>query len=122
MRRPGNPAAECSDRWILRPPHSTTLERGVSETIKRDYVVAGLETSRVSLARSWNEIALIGAPVGAGAGTAGCVMGPAALRIVNLRETLAALGHQVVDRGDVRVADVGGASVQNLRARNLREI
>ena len=26
-------------------------------------------------ARRWNEIALIGAPVGAGAGTAGCVMG-----------------------------------------------
>jgi arginase len=79
----------------------------------------------VNLARSWKEIALIGAPVGAGAGTAGCVMGPAALRTVNLRETLAALGHTVVDRGDVRVrTDMGdkGARPPNLRARNLPEI
>ncbi|HEY3719840.1 MAG TPA: arginase family protein, partial [Roseiarcus sp.] len=80
----------------------------------------------MNLARNWKEIALIGAPVGAGgASTAGCVMGPAALRTVNLRETLAALGHTVVDRGDVRVrTGMGdeGAQPPNLRARNLPEI
>jgi arginase len=79
----------------------------------------------VSLTRSWNEIALIGAPIGAGAGTAGCGMGPAALRIVNLRETLAALGHAVVDRGDVSVKPASpdlGVQPPNTRARHFPEI
>ena len=53
------------------------------------------------------EIALIGAPVGAGAGAAGCVMGPAALRTVDIAGTLRSLGHKVVDRGDV-VVKAGG--------------
>ena len=79
----------------------------------------------MSQAQNWNEIAVIGAPVDAGAGTPGCAIGPAALRIVKLRETLAALGHTVVDRGDVRVetktGTPGGASA-NPRARNLPEI
>jgi arginase len=74
---------------------------------------------------SWKEIALIGAPVGAGAGAAGCVMGPAALRTVNLRETLAALGHRVVDRGDVGVGPAipdPDDQPANCRARRLPEI
>jgi arginase len=52
-------------------------------------------------------------------------MGPAALRIVKLRETLAALGHTVVDRGDVCVAtDKGIRSGEpaNPRTRNLAEV
>ena len=67
------------------------------------------------------EIALIGAPIGAGAGTAGCVMGPAALRTVDIAGTLRALGHKVVDRGDVVVeaADNAGAPAN---ARNFAEI
>jgi len=79
----------------------------------------------VNQKRSWKEIALIGAPVGAGAGTAGCVMGPAALRTVNLRETLAALGHSVLDRGDVGVGLAipdPGDQPANRRARRLPEI
>lgn len=73
----------------------------------------------------WNEIALIGAPVGAGAGTAGCVMGPAALRTVNLAQSLADLGCEVVDRGDVVTAPYVGDQAPapaNSRARNLPEI
>jgi arginase len=73
----------------------------------------------------WSEIALIGAPIGAGAGTAGCAMGPAALRTVNLAATLAELGHRIVDRGDVGVTSgVGdrGAPPANPRARNLPEV
>jgi arginase len=46
-------------------------------------------------------IVLIGAPVDAGAGHAGGVMGPAALRVAGLMQTLAELGHQVRDAGDV---------------------
>jgi len=76
-------------------------------------------------ARRWNEIALIGAPIGAGAGTAGCAMGPAALRTVNLVATLTDLGHKVVDRGDVgaqgALAD-RGVQPAGARARNLPEV
>src|SRR5271169_1526179 len=65
------------------------------------------------------EIALIGAPVGVGAGAAGCIMGPAALRTVGIAGTLEALGHKVIDRGDVSVK-VAGAAPAN--ARNFPEI
>ena len=67
------------------------------------------------------EIALIGAPVGAGAGAAGCIMGPAALRTVDIAGTLRALGHKVVDRGDVLVkpgSDAGAPA----NARSFPEI
>ena len=46
-------------------------------------------------------IELIGAPVEAGAGRRGCVMGSDALRVAGIGETLASLGYAVVDRGNV---------------------
>ena len=48
------------------------------------------------------QIALIGAPLDLGAGRRGVDMGPSALRIAGLGPRLAALGHEVDDRGDVR--------------------
>ncbi len=74
---------------------------------------------------NWNQIALIGAPIGAGAGIAGCAMGPAALRTVDLAGALVELGHKVVDRGDVNVrSGVVGSDVASAcpRARNFAEI
>jgi arginase len=68
------------------------------------------------------EITLIGAPVGAGAGAAGCVMGPAALRTVDIAGTLEALGHKVVDRGDVSVNALSGAGTAPANARNFPQI
>jgi arginase len=53
------------------------------------------------LSRPGLPIVLIGAPVQEGAGTAGAIMGPAALRTARLGPTLADLGHQVEDRGDL---------------------
>ncbi len=44
---------------------------------------------------------LIGAPVDSGQRRPGCLMGPAALRVAGIAETLASLGHQVEDRGDL---------------------
>jgi arginase len=49
---------------------------------------------------------LIGAPVEAGAGRAGCRMGPAALRIAGLAQALGELGVAVRDRGDLDPAPV----------------
>ncbi|MDI7862503.1 arginase [Rhizobiaceae bacterium n13] len=49
-------------------------------------------------------ITLIGVPLEEGSGRKGCAMGPAALRIAGIHETLAELGHTVVDSGDLRPA------------------
>lgn len=49
-------------------------------------------------------ITLIGVPLEEGSGRRGCAMGPAALRIAGVHETLADLGHKVVDSGDLRPA------------------
>ena len=46
-------------------------------------------------------ICLIGVPVEDGAKTAGCAMGPAALRVAGLDKSLADLGHPVHDLGDL---------------------
>ena len=46
-------------------------------------------------------ITVIGAPIEAGASVAGCAMGPAMLRTAGIVRTLAELGHDVVDLGDL---------------------
>ncbi|WP_113893602.1 arginase [Roseiarcus fermentans] len=46
-------------------------------------------------------ITLLGAPIEAGAGVAGCAMGPAMLRTAGIVRTLKDLGHDVVDLGDL---------------------
>ena len=46
---------------------------------------------------------LIGAPIETGASQRGCTMGPAALRTAGLAETLAGLGYEVRDEGDLAI-------------------
>ena len=67
------------------------------------------------------QIALVGAPVEAGAGRRGCLMGPAAYRTAGLQEELEALGLVVEDHGDVvpdQALDVPDTDpkLKNLRA------
>lgn len=52
-------------------------------------------------------IELLGLATDAGAATRGATMGPEALRIAGLIETLQSLGHSVTDRGDVRPEESG---------------
>ncbi len=47
------------------------------------------------------QVSLIGAPTDIGAGMRGASMGPEALRVARLRDTLESLGVEVVDRGDL---------------------
>jgi arginase len=49
-------------------------------------------------------ISILGVPVEAGAGVPGCAMGPAMLRTAGIAKTLADLGHDVEDRGDLALA------------------
>lgn len=63
-------------------------------------------------------ITILGAPVDAGAGQRGASMGPTALRIAGLVETLRDLGLEVEDAGDLSTpAPVGGG--ESGRSRNL---
>jgi arginase len=48
-------------------------------------------------------VILIGAGVDSGKRQAGCLMGPAALRVAGIRAALAGLGHTVSDRGDLAI-------------------
>lgn len=66
-----------------------------------------------------SEIALIGVPTHAGAAQSGCQMGPEAYRVAGLVEALAALGHAVSDRGDLRPAAPASASHPNPAVKNL---
>jgi arginase len=50
-------------------------------------------------------LSVIGAPIEDGAGVPGSIMGPAALRTAGLIRTLRDLGHEVDDRGDLRLPD-----------------
>jgi arginase len=52
-------------------------------------------------------IAIIGVPMDLGAARRGVDMGPSAIRYARLEERLRALGHEVVDLGNLRVPDVG---------------
>jgi len=58
-------------------------------------------------ANTARRIELLGLATDAGASARGATMGPEALRIAGLVETLQSLGHTLVDRGDVRPADSG---------------
>ncbi|MEP2703635.1 MAG: arginase [Roseibium sp.] len=64
------------------------------------------------------EIVLVGAPVEEGAGRKGCVMGPDAYRTAGLADTLKALGHRVIDDGNVHREPVGTLKAPNKTVRN----
>ncbi|MBP1852216.1 arginase [Rhizobium halophytocola] len=66
-------------------------------------------------------ITLIGVPFEGGAGRGGCAMGPAALRLSGIAETLADLGHTVVDQGDL-VLDAASEFESTAAAKELPRV
>ncbi len=69
-----------------------------------------------------SHIAIIGAPMDLGAGRRGVDMGPSALRLAGLNETLTSLGYEVEDLGNVVVAQPESLPVGNPGARYLTQI
>jgi arginase len=67
-------------------------------------------------------IDLIGIPLDLGAGRRGVDMGPSALRIAQLGGRLAALGHTVNDRGDLRHPVRETRPTGNARKKYIRDI
>jgi arginase len=68
------------------------------------------------------QISLLGAPVEAGAGRRGCVMGPAAYRTAGLVEELTALGFAVNDLGDAVPLEARDATTEHAHVLNLGEV
>ncbi len=71
-------------------------------------------------------VQFLGVPLERGAGTAGCLMGPAALRTAGLPQMLRDLGHEVIDCGDVARPEMLdtvrlGEAVTN-RCNNVEEV
>ena len=66
------------------------------------------------------QCAIVGCPVGTGAGQLGCQMGPEAYRTAGLIEALADIGCRVSDRGDV-VPGRPPALDHSLNAKNLEQ-
>lgn len=56
------------------------------------------------MTKTMRHITLLGVPMEEGSGRRGAAMGPAALRIAGIEETLADLGHTVADQGDINPA------------------
>jgi len=68
-----------------------------------------------------SHVILIGAPLDSGQRRAGCLMGPAALRVAGLTRALGDLGHTVDDRGDLRPGPFPEASHPNPALHDLPE-
>ncbi len=69
-----------------------------------------------------SHIAIIGAPMDLGAGRRGVDMGPSALRLAGLNETLAALGYEIEDLGNVIVDQPESLPIGKPDARYLPQI
>lgn len=65
---------------------------------------------------------LLGAPLDLGAGRRGVDMGPSAVRLTQLGSRLEALGHTVVDQGNVEVAVAEATDFGDPHCRYLREV
>jgi arginase len=68
------------------------------------------------------KVVVIGAPVDAGAGQRGAVMGPVALRLAGLVDGLRALGLDVEDWGDLAVPVPVAVELPEARAHNLGQV
>lgn len=71
--------------------------------------------------KNFDKVTLIGVPLEEGSGRGGCAMGPAALRIAGIAETLVELGFAVSDAGDLRPAPVEEL-VATERTKNLPKV
>jgi arginase len=68
------------------------------------------------------KIHILGVPMDLGAGRRGVDMGPSAIRIAGVSEKLAALGHTVVDEGDIPVKAPELQKIRNEKLKYLPEI
>ncbi|MEX0602229.1 MAG: arginase [Bacteroidota bacterium] len=68
------------------------------------------------------KIHILGVPMDLGAGRRGVDMGPSAIRIAGIDEKLRALGHAVVDEGDIPIKNPELQKIRNEKLKYLPEI
>lgn len=98
--RYGVAAAAASPEWLTWNPPASLLARSQPERP----AIADLPTN--------HRIDLIGLATDAGAAVRGAGMGPEALRVAGLAETLIGLGHSIADKGDIRRPSPGRDAAQ----------
>ncbi len=67
-------------------------------------------------------VSIIGVPCGFGASVAGVDLGPAAMRVAGLRQSIARLGYEVRDLGDMRVECSDAPPAPQEKLHHLKEI
>ena len=87
-----------------------------SQTINAPALTAGVQ------ALPPRKIKVIGVPLDLGASRRGVDMGPSAVRVAGLEARLEALGHEVIDGGNIIVAVAETKSAGQESARYLKEI
>ena len=78
--------------------------------------------TRVVVHAHMKKVKIIGVPMDLGAGRRGVDMGPSAIRIAGLNQSLARLGFEVTDAGNVNVRPPESMRRENLRAQYLAEV
>ncbi|WP_263350498.1 arginase [Acidicapsa acidisoli] len=89
---------------------------GVQSRIESQYSRRGTQSLPT------RRIRVLGVPLDLGASRRGVDMGPSAMRVAGLEARLEALGHQVVDGGNIRVEIAETQNLGSANARFLREI
>jgi arginase len=79
-------------------------------------------TSTTRLPGAGRRVSIIGVPCGFGASVAGVDLGPAAMRVAGLRQSIAKLGYEVRDLGDMRVECPQTPPAAQEKLRHLDEI
>jgi arginase len=92
------------------------VRTGVQSRIESQYSQRGTQSLPT------RRIRVLGVPLDLGASRRGVDMGPSAMRVAGLEARLEALGHQVVDGGNIRVEIAETQNSGSANARFLREI
>lgn len=69
-----------------------------------------------------HKISIIGVPLDHGQSRRGVDMGPSAIRYAGVIERIEAIGHEVIDEGNIQIEVAKNAETQNSKLRNLNEV
>ena len=69
-----------------------------------------------------HKISIIGVPLDHGQSRRGVDMGPSAIRYADVIERIEAIGHEVIDEGNIQIEVAKNAETQNSKLKNLNEV
>jgi arginase len=69
-----------------------------------------------------HKISIIGVPLDHGQSRRGVDMGPSAIRYAGVIDRIEAIGHEVIDEGNIQIEVAKNAETQNSKLKNLNEV